>query len=115
MISPVPLSTGINPSSERIMVVLPDPLGPSRPTAPSGTLNVRLFSAVTAPYVLVTSSNRKSIWRIDVTDGESFEAGAGIIWRLLLSGRRSGAQTPASPSIQSRFRHGSRKAPPIVT
>ena len=39
----------------RIVVVLPDPLGPMNPyTAPSGTTSERSSTALTAPNVFVT-------------------------------------------------------------
>ena len=55
--SPEPLSTGISPSSVRIIVVLPEPLGPSSPIAPAGTDTERLSSALMLPYVFVTPAN----------------------------------------------------------
>src|SRR3954463_7503438 len=44
----------IRPRSVRIIVVLPEPLGPRRPMAPAGTESDRLSSARTDPYVLLT-------------------------------------------------------------
>ena len=53
--SPSPELIVIRPSRVRIIVVLPAPLGPSKPIAPSGIDTVRFRNAVTFWYVLITS------------------------------------------------------------
>src|SRR5262249_17770699 len=58
---PLPLSMVMRPNNVRISVVFPAPLGPSKPTAPMGTLSESCRKAVIRPYVFVTSCNAKSI------------------------------------------------------
>src|ERR1700744_1534108 len=59
--SPRPESIRIRPRRVRIIVVLPAPLGPSRPMAPSGMSRLRPRRAWTLPYDFETSWSAKSI------------------------------------------------------
>ena len=54
MIEPLPSLGLIKPRSIRIVVVLPDPFGPTKPQiVPSGTSKLALFTAKTSPYRLL--------------------------------------------------------------
>ena len=55
----------MNPSSALIIVLLPAPFGPSRPTAPAANDAVTSASAWLRPYVTVTRFERDD--RIDVS------------------------------------------------
>ena len=54
MIDPVPALGLIKPSNIRMVVVFPEPFGPTKPQiVPSGTSNVASFTASTSPYRLL--------------------------------------------------------------
>jgi len=55
-ISPVPPVGVIKPNSIRIVVVLPEPFGPTKPQiVPKGTSNVAWDTAMRSPYFLLKS------------------------------------------------------------
>src|SRR6478672_1120053 len=97
--SPEPLSTEISPSSVRIIVVLPEPLGPSRPIAPAGTVNDKLSSARMLPYTFVTPANWNNVEFI--RSQCSGRQGSLQEWRLKL---RSISQLPRPRQFHSQIR-----------
>ena len=67
-ISPVPPVGVISPRSIRIVVVLPEPFGPTKPQiVPSGTSNVAWDTAIRSPYLLLKSVTDIAVLDIGIT------------------------------------------------
>src|SRR5262249_57368970 len=85
----------------RIIVVLPDPFGPSKPTAPAGTETERSLRATTAPYVLVTPSSWKSMSSPEGKrpGGRWLFAALRVFLRTAEAGRDPGGASAATPQL----------------
>src|SRR3954464_4465000 len=77
-----PRSGGTSPSSALIIVLLPAPFGPSKPTAPPGNVAVTSRSAHCAPYFTLTlASETVTIRRSDTRsagEGSAQAEGVGL-------------------------------------
>src|SRR5580692_10121135 len=84
----------------RMVVVLPEPLGPMKPyTEPSGTVNDRLSTAVTSANVFVTFE----IWTASIDPKRNrFSCGPPVCGTFWHSGGQALAGAGLKPRLQRR-------------